>query len=135
MALVEMDFASGGGNEKIYVATASSNAEVKAWDVVTSFSNPNVNITLPFEPKYILTRCKYSSNSYTYWNVWDSSLSTSRYVQTTINAAYSAIASSSLVVSIPNSSSSWISNISGKNITLLNSDSLTLTDALFIAIG
>lgn len=134
MALIRANTSGGGGNEKIYIATASSNAEVKAWDVVTSFSNPNVYMTLPFEPKYIMTYCKYSNGNTYWWNIWDKELSTTKYIQVGVPQAYASISQSS-IATMPTSTNSWLANVSGKNITLLNNDSLTLTDGLFIAIG
>lgn len=125
--------ASGGGNEKIYIATASSNAEVKAWDVVTSFSNPVVTLMLPFAPKYIYTRSKYTNGNNNWVNIWDSDISANNYVLLG-ETDTPTIGQAASIQSMP-ATASWIKSVSGTEVQLQMNDSLTLTDALFIAIG
>ena len=131
MAVSEVNYFSGGGDEDFYIQTATSNAEVKAWDGA-SFSSGVVTISLPFTPKYIMTYCQFGNNKY--YNIYDATFTTSKFVRYTVNN--SSITTNSTLTNLPNTgatAASWLSVVGTGQVQLLMFDTSTLTKALFMA--
>ena len=133
MARIRANNASGGGGGKVYIGKATSNAEVKAWDGA-SFANNVVTITLPFAPKYIYTRSYYTNGDAHWVNIWDSDISQNYFITFAENNT-PAVTYGPQVVSLPNSSLTWLKSVNGNVVEILLPSTLTLTDALFVAVG
>ena len=132
MAVSEVNYFSVGG-EDFYIQTATTSAEVKAWDGA-SFANNVVTITLPFAPKYIYTRSRYTNGDAHWVNIWDSDISQNNFIQFGENNT-PTVTSAAQVVSLPNPSLTWLKSVTGNVVEILLPSTLTLTDALFIAVG
>lgn len=132
MARIRANNTSGGG-DKVYIGKATTSAEVKAWDGA-SFANNVVTITLPFAPKYIYTRSYYTNGDAHWVNIWDSDISQNNFIQFGENNT-PTVTYGPQVISLPNSSLTWIKSVTGNVVELLLPSTLTLTDALFVAVG
>lgn len=130
---VEAFSGSGSGGDELYIQTATSNAEVKAWDGA-SFANNVVTITLPFAPKYIYTRSFYTNGDAHWVNIWDSDISQNNFI-TFAETNTPTVQYAAQVVSLPNSSLTWLKSVNGNVVEILLPSTLTLTDALFVAVG